>query len=114
MHELPITQSLLDITLRHATASGAKKVSQLNIVIGQMSSVVDDSVQFYWEIMAKDTIAEGAVLHFERIPAVLHCLDCDTQFELNARENFSCPHCNSFSVQITGGDDFRLDSIDVE
>lgn len=114
MHELPITQRLLEITLEHAESAGAKKVNQLNIVIGQMSSVVDESVQFYWDIVAKDTIAEGAVLHFERIPALFYCLNCQTQFELNGKENFFCPHCQSAQVQVIGGDDFRLESIDVE
>lgn len=114
MHELSITQSLLEITLKHAESAGAKKVNQLNIVMGQMSSIVDESVQFYWDIVAKDTIAEQARLHFERVPATLHCFNCHTQFTINNREDFLCPHCQSSQVQVTGGDEFRLDSIDVD
>jgi hydrogenase nickel incorporation protein HypA/HybF len=114
MHELAITESLLNITLKHADAAEAKKVKQLNIVIGQMSRVVDESVQFYWDFVAKDTIAEGAILNFERVPATLHCFNCDTQFGLDGHRDFLCPHCQSGQVQVIGGDDFRLDSIDVE
>jgi hydrogenase nickel incorporation protein HypA/HybF len=114
MHELPITQSLLEITLKHAESAGAKKVNQLNLVIGQMSSVVDESVQFYWDIVAKGTIAEGAKLHFERVPATFDCFNCNTQFRLNVSDDFSCPHCHSARVQVIGGDEFRLESIDVE
>ncbi len=114
MHELSITQRLLEITLKHAEAAGAKKVNQLNLVIGQMSSVVDESVQFYWDIIAKDTIAAGAILHFERISATFYCYNCQTQFGLNGQDNFLCPHCQSAQVRVIDGDDFRLESIDVE
>ena len=114
MHELAITQSLLEITLQHAQAANAKKVNQLNLVIGQLSSVVDESVQFYWCMIAKDTIAEEAKLHFERRPATLHCFNCNTAFEFDGSCDFACPSCNSMQVQITSGDDFRLDSIDVD
>jgi hydrogenase nickel incorporation protein HypA/HybF len=114
MHELAITESLLGVTLKHAEAAGAKKVNQLNIVIGQMSSVVDESVQFYWDFVAKDTIAEGAILKFERVPATFRCFDCEAEFGLNGHHDFLCPHCQGVKVQLIGGDDFRLDSIDVE
>jgi hydrogenase nickel incorporation protein HypA/HybF len=115
MHELSITESLLEITLKHAEAAEAQKVKQLNIVIGQMSSVVDESVQFYWDFVAKDTIAEGAILNFERIPATFRCFNCQAEFSLNGgRPDFLCPHCKSAQVQVVGGNDFRLNSIDVE
>lgn len=114
MHELSITESLLDITLKHAREAGATKVNQLNIVIGQMSSVVDESVQFYWDFVAEGTLAEGATLNFERIPATFKCLNCGQEFSLDGRPDFVCPHCDSGQVQVIGGDEFRLDSIDVE
>ena len=114
MHELAITESLLEITLKHAETAGAKKVNALNIVIGQMSSVVDESVQFYWDFVAKDTIAAGATLHFERIPARFHCHACQTEFGLNGQPDFLCPNCGSAQVRVIGGEEFRLESIDVE
>ncbi|MBN1992040.1 MAG: hydrogenase maturation nickel metallochaperone HypA [Anaerolineae bacterium] len=114
MHELALTENLLEITLKHATAAGAKKVKQLNIVIGQLSSVVDESVQFYWDFVAKDTIAEEAELHFERIPATFRCHNCRAEFSLNGQPDFLCPHCQSVQVEVIGGNEFRLDSIDIE
>lgn len=114
MHELSVTQYLLELTLKHAEQANATRVNQLNIVVGQMSSIVDDSVQFYWDVIAEGTIAEGAQLHFERVPATFHCFQCDSQFTLNGSHDFSCPHCQSAQVRVVGGDEFRLESIDVD
>ncbi len=77
MHELAVTQSILDIALKNA---GARKVKQVNLLIGQFASIVDDSVQFYWDIISKETSAEGAVLHFERIPGEMTCQNCGCTF----------------------------------
>jgi hydrogenase nickel incorporation protein HypA/HybF len=74
MHELTITESLLEIVLRHADKAGAHRVRDLFLVIGQLSSIVDDSVQFYWDIISDGTIAEGAKLHFNRIATEIECL----------------------------------------
>jgi hydrogenase nickel incorporation protein HypA/HybF len=60
MHELPVTESLLEIALRHARKAGAERITRLNIVIGELSSIVDESIRFYWDIVSKDTMAEGS------------------------------------------------------
>jgi hydrogenase nickel incorporation protein HypA/HybF len=112
MHELAITQSILDISLRHAQKVSAKRIASIHLVIGKFSSIVDDSVQFYWDTIAKGTIAEGARLHFERIPAEMTCLDCGSTFE-PADATFACPQCLSPKVKITKGEELRVESIDI-
>ncbi len=113
MHELPITQSILKIANDHANQSGATRVTDLYLVIGQLSSIVDDSIQFYWDIISKGTLCQGATLHFQRIPAKLLCLDCNKTYTLEG-ELMACPHCQSIRVQVVEGEEFRLDSIEIE
>lgn len=113
MHELSITQSLLEIALRHAERAGARRIVRLNLVIGELSSIVDDSVQFYWDIVSQGTIAEGATLHFDRVVATLRCRGCSHTFPLDGRD-YACPACGGREVVAVGGDDFRLESIEVE
>ena len=113
MHELPVTQNILDIALRYAEKSGATKIINLNITIGGLASIVDDSVEFYWDIISKGTIAEGANLNFTRVPTELHCLTCDTNYQ--PKEGIStCPRCQGHHVNVITGKEFFLDSIDVE
>ena len=112
MHELSIAQNLLQITLKHAEAAGAASVTDLYLVIGQMSNIIDDSIQFCWELVAKDTLAEGSRLHFERVPAIFRCSACETEFELQG--SFICPKCQSGQIRLVSGDDFRLERIEIE
>jgi hydrogenase nickel incorporation protein HypA/HybF len=113
MHELPIAQSILDISVRHAQKVGATRITDLHLVIGKLSYVVDDSIQFYWDMIAENTIAEGAQLHFQRIPAEFLCLDCNQRYAPDG-ETLACPYCQSTRVKLAAGDEFRLESIDVE
>ncbi|MBI3161504.1 MAG: hydrogenase maturation nickel metallochaperone HypA [Chloroflexi bacterium] len=113
MHELSVTQSILDIALRHAQGVGAGRVMGINLVIGEFASIVDDSVQFYWDTLANGTIAQHAQLRFTRIPGEMTCANCRYSFH-PSDVDFACPKCGSGFVQITKGDEFRVDSIDVE
>ncbi|MDD5369696.1 MAG: hydrogenase maturation nickel metallochaperone HypA [Anaerolineaceae bacterium] len=113
MHELSITESILNIASEAAKRENARKVTQINLVIGRLSSIVDDSVQFYWDVLSEDTLCKGALLHFERIPAQLACLDCTTIFTLSG-DLIPCPHCGSNRVKIVSGEEFQVDSIEIE
>jgi hydrogenase nickel incorporation protein HypA/HybF len=113
MHELSVTESLLKLTLRHAEQANATRVTGLNIVVGRLASIVDDSVQFYWDIISKDTLAEGARLNFRRIPIELECLNCGQRYN-PGEEDFACPQCKSERIKILAGEEFYLDSIEVE
>jgi hydrogenase nickel incorporation protein HypA/HybF len=113
MHELSVTESILEISLRHARIANARKITNLYLVIGQLASIVDDSVQFYWDIISKDTIAEGALLHFRRLPAKLACLECNHQYT-PGNDGFSCPNCKSEHVKVISGDEFFMEAIDID
>ncbi|HUI88651.1 MAG TPA: hydrogenase maturation nickel metallochaperone HypA [Anaerolineales bacterium] len=113
MHELSAAESILEISLRYAQQADAVRVTDLYLVIGQLASIMDDSVQYYWDIIAKDTAAEGARLHFKRVPAEFLCLDCGNIYT-PGEETLTCPSCESMRIKVTAGQEFLLDSIDVE
>jgi hydrogenase nickel incorporation protein HypA/HybF len=113
MHELSVTESLLKIAAEHAEKADAQRVTDLHIVIGDLASMVDESIQFYWDIIARDTIAEGATLHFRRVPAELQCNTCSEKYYPTDKE-LVCPKCGGVGAKIIAGEEFALESIDVE
>jgi hydrogenase nickel incorporation protein HypA/HybF len=113
MHELSITQHLVGLALKHAGAAGAIRVTDLSLVIGDLSTFSEDSVSFCWEFLARGTACEGARLHFQRVPAELLCLDCGAGQVLRG-ELAPCAACGSSRLKVTAGDDLLLESIEVE
>jgi hydrogenase nickel incorporation protein HypA/HybF len=113
MHELSITESLLKIALRHGERAKAIKITDIYLVIGDLSSVVDESVNFYWDLISENTIAEGARLHFQRIATQMKCLDCGEGYSPQGGD-LACPACQSGRVNVVAGDEFFLESIAVE
>jgi hydrogenase nickel incorporation protein HypA/HybF len=113
VHELAITQSLLDTVLAEAKTAKAKKVTLIHMVVGELSGVVDDCVQFYFDMMKKDTIAKEATLDFKPVPARVKCRDCSTDFHPED-EFWVCPNCGSYNMEIIAGKDCYIESIEVE
>lgn len=113
MHELAVTESILDIAVKYARQAEARHVTDLYLVIGRLSSIVDDSVQFYWDMLSENTLCAGSKLHFERVPAKMICLNCEQEYALDG-ELTPCPNCGSAQVKVLTGDQFYLDSIEIE
>jgi hydrogenase nickel incorporation protein HypA/HybF len=114
MHELSVTQSILDIVQRHAKQSGAGRVVAINLVIGELTGFVDDSIQFYFDFLSKDTLAEGAVLNFERILARVRCHDCGSEYVPPDSRLWACPECEALGSEIISGREFSVASIEIE
>ena len=113
MHELTVTQDILRIALEHAERADARRITDIHLVIGGLSSIVDDSIQFYFDFLSPDTLAEGAKLHFLRVPARLRCRECGHEFEPQGMD-WSCPQCQSLGGEVMAGKEFFLDSLEVE
>jgi hydrogenase nickel incorporation protein HypA/HybF len=113
MHELPVTQGIIDVVLDATRRNGGRRIKSIDIVIGDLASIVDDSVQFYFDILGKDTLAEGAQLRFQRRAATATCLACQHSFSTRAPLTPVCPECGSAQLQVTGGREFYVESIEV-
>ena len=113
MHELPMTQSALEIVLTHAADANASRVTAVHFVVGELSGVEPDCVEFHWEILSRGTIAEGARLEFRRPPFTFVCLDCGAEFA-PSEPAFDCVRCGGGRVRVSGGDQLRVEAIDVE
>jgi hydrogenase nickel incorporation protein HypA/HybF len=128
VHELSVTQALLDLALHEAEAAGAQRVGALEVRVGALTGIVPDSVAFYFEMLSKGTTAEGAELRFVKVMPSARCRQCgeettldapddDTPFAhawLEAFGSMACAACGSEDFELVGGHDFSLVSLEVE
>ena len=114
MHEMAVSESILGIVVRHAERAGARRVLGVNLVIGDLTGFIDESIQFYFDFLSRDTVAQGAQLHFERIAARVRCHACDAEYEPPRSRMWACPHCQALGGEVTAGREFAVASIEVE
>lgn len=113
MHELSITKEILDLAIAKAREANSGRVVQINLVIGDASSVIDDSVQFCFDFVSRETIAQGARLNFHRVPVQMKCRNCGNLF-CPEKKTWECPQCREWDAEIVKGIEFYMDSIEVD
>ena len=114
MHELAVTQSILDIALRHAKEAGAQRILAINLVIGELTGFVDDSIQFYFAFLSEDTLAQDARLVFQRVPARARCHACGAEYTPPNSRIWTCPECEALGGEVIAGREFSVTSIEVD
>ena len=114
MHELSVTQSILNIAVEAANGAGSKRVTAIDVLVGELTGFVTDSIQFYFDLLSKDTVAEGALLRFRREPASATCSACGHVFHPEAPFLPLCSACGSPGARLSGGRELRVESIEVE
>jgi hydrogenase nickel incorporation protein HypA/HybF len=114
MHELPATQGILDVALEAALDAGAVRVAAIDVVIGELSSIVDDSVQFYFDVLSRGTAAAGARLRMKRVPATATCGSCEASYNVVPPLEPACRTCGSLLLRVDGGREFYIESIEVD
>jgi hydrogenase nickel incorporation protein HypA/HybF len=115
MHELPITEKILGIVLRHAAAAGARRVVSIRLTIGAASDLEGEWIQKYFDHLSRDTVAHKAMLRIERAPAAMACGDCGRSFEVEAGswQDAACPDCGSGHAQLVSMPPYRIEDMQV-
>lgn len=110
MHELSVATAVLNTAVKHATG---RKVKVVSVRVGRMRQVVPDSLSFYFEIVARDTVAEGAALELTDVQARLRCGTCESEWSPQIPA-FRCPDCGGAEVTVETGEELEVDYIEVE
>jgi hydrogenase nickel incorporation protein HypA/HybF len=110
VHELSLSSAIVDTVVKHADG---RRVSVVNLRVGRLRQVVPDSLDFYFEFVARGTVCEGARLEHEAIEARLRCNACDREWGLEIPA-FRCPTCGGSDVTVASGNEFEVESIEVE
>jgi hydrogenase nickel incorporation protein HypA/HybF len=107
---MSLSSAIVDTAVKHAAG---RRVSVVSMRIGGLRQVVPESLDFYFGFVARDTVCEGARLEMTFVPAVLACGPCTREWQVDFPD-FRCPTCGQGGVQVITGNEFEVESIDVE
>lgn len=110
MHELSLASAIVNTVAKHAYG---RRVRVVNLRVGRLRQVIPDTLDFYFEFVARDSVCEGARLEQELIDARLRCRACALEWDIEIPA-FRCPTCGGSEVEIATGDEFEVESIEVE
>jgi len=110
VHELSLAGAVLGTVEKHAAGRNVKTIS---LRVGRLRQVVAGSLEFYFEIVARDGVCEGATLEIVDVACECRCEDCSQRWQPSV-PSFRCPRCDSAAVEIEAGQEFEVDWIEIE
>lgn len=113
MHELSIAQALIEQADDVAKQNRARRVTSITVAVGAISGVDHDALKFVFPMAAEGTVAEEANLIVDTVPAQVLCHACN-QVSTPELPSFACLKCGSDKIEITGGRELMLKSVDVD
>ena len=108
MHELSITQSIVDAIVERMDGA---TVTAVRLEIGRLSGVVPDSVRFCFDVVCAGTTLDGARLDIDEPPGRARCRTCAEEFAM-ADLIPLCP-CGSADIEVLSGKQLRIRSVEV-
>lgn len=112
MHEYPITQRIVEIADKQAEIEQAR-VTGIDLVVGDDSGFIGESIGMYFDIIAEGTRCAGAKLSIERVRPMLRCESCGELFA-RAPFSFTCPACGGEGLPSEIGKEFYVRSVELE
>ena len=112
MHELSLANNIIDQVCETGRLHRAEKIISVRVLIGPLSGVGPDPLEFCFTEVSMGTLAEGALLIMEKSPLVIKCLHCEKESEVTP-DNLLCPHCNHYEVLVLSGLEFKIIDLEV-
>jgi hydrogenase nickel incorporation protein HypA/HybF len=113
MHELALSQSIVDLVVERARTEGVRAVTRVTVEVGRAAGVEPDALRFCFDIVTADSLAQGAELTIETIPLRARCRNCASRFEPESVIS-PCPRCGSYAPELERGRELRVKSFDGE
>lgn len=113
MHEMSLAENVVQILEEQSRLQSFRKVKQVWLHIGQLSSVDADALSFCLDIVSRNTLAAGAIFNILHEAGRGWCMICEKPIEVPAFGT-GCPFCGRYQIQITEGEAIRLGKLQVE
>ncbi len=112
MHEATLAENILDIALDAAKQNHAAKIFKVGLTLGEMAGVEVEALNLSFDVLKKNTPADGAELVIKRVPISATCNKCGKNFRLE-RYNFFCPECDGILI-LQSGRELLVEFVDCE
>ena len=103
MHELSIASSIVEAVTESAAAYPGARVKEVRLRVGALASVVEDSLQFCWELATEGSPLAGSKLVINVLPVIVHCEPAGRTPQLAGVQSFRCPHCGEIGRRFPPG-----------
>lgn len=113
MHEMSLCEGILQILESEAERQQFKRVKQVILEIGPLSGVEISAMEFCFDVIMKNSIADQARLEIIKPEAKAWCMQCAESVTIQQRYD-ACPLCGNYQLQITSGDEMRIKELEVE
>ncbi len=110
MHELSLSAAILAAAERYA---GGRRVVAIDLWVGHMRRVMPAALEFYFGVVARGTVCEGARLDQTVVAARAHCRSCHEEWSVEG-PFFRCPWCREAAIELLSGNELRVESITVD
>jgi hydrogenase nickel incorporation protein HypA/HybF len=107
MHELSIATAIVETCVARAEGN---QILRIRVEVGQLAAVLPDSLHFCFELCAKGTMAQGAVLEILETQGQAVCVTCREAVVLSSPLG-RCA-CGG-RLRITAGDELRLRDMEI-
>jgi hydrogenase nickel incorporation protein HypA/HybF len=114
MHELSIAASIVEAVTESASAYPGARVKEVRLRVGALASVVEDSLQFCWQLATEDSPLAGSTLVMNKLPVIVHCDACGVDAEIDGVQSFRCPRCGEPAADLRQGRELEIESIELE
>ena len=112
MHELSVAHAIVETVTE--SLESQDRVLRVELDMGDLSGIVEDSLRFCFELATAGTPLEGCVLEISRIPATFHCHPCGATFEPQQSWRMVCPTCQTASADLRGGRELLVRAVEVD
>ncbi len=113
MHEVGIMESAIDAVLHQARVHQAQRVHRIVLRIGTLAGVEPDALRFAFDVVTHGTVAAGAELAIESVPARARCAACAADFTITTGFIATCPRCGQLSGDLRSGRELELARIEM-
>jgi len=113
VHELSLTQNLVEIATEHAQRAGATAIRSITLEVGDLSGAIPEALEFAFEVCRTGTLAAGANLIICRVPGRGGCAACAAEVEV-AHLTAVCPVCGALAFEVVAGLELRILELEID